>query len=248
MIEALHVSHQYKSERGAVEALRDVSLCLQADEFACLVGPSGCGKSTLLRILAGILEPSEGDVRWIAEHDHQERIGYVFQDSNLMPWRSVRDNIALPLEVSGVSKEARIQQADDLIELVGLTGFADALPAELSGGMAQRAAIARALIQQPNILMLDEPFGALDAITREGLGEELLRIWRARHSTVLMVTHSINEAVLLADRVYVMSPRPGHIQAEVTVDLPRPRSLDVLYGAQAGALTKEIRAALDVAH
>lgn len=247
MIEALHISHSYDSDRTPVQALSDVNLTLQPNQFSCLVGPSGCGKSTLLRVLAGLLEPTVGEVRWSGLPDGQRHIGYVFQDSNLMPWRTVQENITLPLEVSGVDKNVRRQQSNDLIDLVGLTGFEDALPSELSGGMAQRAAIARALIQQPDVLMLDEPFGALDAITRESLGEELLRIWRARHSTVLMVTHSINEAVLLADRVYVMSPRPGTIRAEIEVDLPRPRSLDVIYGQHAGEISRAIRNALDVA-
>ncbi len=246
MIKALNISHTYASDRAPVEALADVNLTLYPDEFACLVGPSGCGKSTLLRILAGLLQPSAGSIKWQGMAAVRRRIGYVFQDSNLMPWRSVRDNIALPLEVNGVGKAERTQQADALITLVGLSGFEEALPAELSGGMAQRAAIARALVQQPDVLMMDEPFGALDAITREMLGEELLRIWRARHSTVLMVTHSINEAVLLADRVYVMSQRPGTVRAEIEVDLPRPRSLDDIYGERGTAIGKAVRSALHV--
>ena len=242
------ITHFYESDGGPLHVLDDVGFGLARNEFVCLVGPSGCGKSTLLRILAGLLPPTGGSV-WLDGEPvlrPHRKIGVVFQQSNLMPWRTVLDNIALPLELEGAGAEERHAAARELIALVGLEGFEAAYPAELSGGMAQRVAIARALIQEPEVLLLDEPFGALDAMTRDLLGEELLRIWQARHSTVLMVTHSISEAILLADHVLVMSPRPGHIEAAFTVNLPRPRTLEVLHCAEAGELARAIRAALRV--
>jgi NitT/TauT family transport system ATP-binding protein len=243
---ASRVGHVYPGDAGPLAALEGVSFGLKSDEFVCLVGPSGCGKSTLIRILAGLLEPTGGTVtldgRPVA--GPQRQVGLVFQQSNLMPWRSVIDNIALPLELSGVDAERRYHEAGELVSLVGLEGFERAFPAELSGGMAQRVAIARALIQKPEVLLLDEPFGPLDAMTRELLGEELLRIWEARHSTVLMVTHSIGEAILLADRILVMSPRPGHIAHTFEVDLPRPRSLEMLHYPAAGELSQAVRAGI----
>jgi NitT/TauT family transport system ATP-binding protein len=246
VLNAAHLSHVFESDGGWLPVLRDVSLSLNRGEFVCLVGPSGCGKTTLLRILSGLLEPGEGTVAIdnqpiVGPH---RKVGNVFQQANLMPWRTVQDNIALPLELNGVSKPARIAAARDLIDLVGLLGFESAYPAELSGGMAQRVAIARALIQDPEVLLLDEPFGPLDALTRDVLGEELLRIWQARHSAVLMVTHSISEAVLLADRVLVMSPRPGHIEATFPIDLPRPRTLDMVHSPAAGRVAEAVRAAI----
>ncbi len=248
LLSAQHVSHVYQNG-GLLVALHDVNLALHAGEFACLVGPSGCGKSTLLHALAGLLLPSQGTVMLGDEvvTRPRRRIGYVFQNANLMPWRTVLDNVALPLELRRVPRAEREAAAREQIALVGLAGFEGAYPAELSGGMAQRVAIARALITRPDVLLLDEPFGALDALTREQLGEELLRIWAAGEtSAVLMVTHSISEAILLADRVLVMSPRPGHIDASFPVDIPRPRSLDMLHRPEAGALARAIRAAIRV--
>jgi len=249
MLEAHNISHTYHTDNGTIHALDDVNLTVAEDEFACLVGPSGSGKSTLLRILAGIIEPTHGSalLNGMPVGGHQQRIGYIFQQANLMPWRTVLENIALPLELEGLEHPKRLNAARQMSELVGLSEFEDTYPAELSGGMAQRVAIARALIHEPDVLLLDEPFGQLDAITRETLGEELLRIWNAaRHSTVLMVTHSISEAVLLADRVFVMSPRPGHIDAAFDLGLPRPRSVDILYTPDATEISRQIRSALDV--
>lgn len=246
VLTAQHVSHVFETDNGPLPALRNVNLSLARNTFTCLVGPSGCGKSTLLRILSGLVIPTGGTVAIDGQPISKPHpaIRHVFQQANLMPWRTVLDNIALPLELAGVPKDEREAEAAALVSLVGLTGFETSYPSELSGGMAQRVAIARALIQQPEVLLLDEPFGALDAMTRDALGEELLRIWQARESTVLMVTHSIAEAILLADRVLVMSPRPGHLEASFEVDLPRPRTLAMQHSPEAGALAQAIRGAL----
>jgi NitT/TauT family transport system ATP-binding protein len=240
------ITHSYKSAHGMLETLHSASLDVHHDEFVCLVGPSGCGKTTLLRILSGLLKPTRGRVFLDGQpiHAPHPRIRHVFQQANLMPWRTVLDNIALPLELAGATKITRENAARQMISLVGLGGFDRAYPSELSGGMAQRVAIARALIDQPEVLLLDEPFGALDALTRDQLGEELTRIWQESKGAVLMVTHSIPEAILLADRVLVMSPRPGEISAEYQIVLPRPRTLDMVHQASAGKLAHQIRAAL----
>ncbi|MBN1566121.1 MAG: ABC transporter ATP-binding protein [Anaerolineae bacterium] len=237
------ISHTYTGGSGTLLALDDVTLHLARESFVCLVGPSGCGKSTLLRILAGLLTPTTGHV--LLENQPithpQRRIGIVFQQANLMPWRTVYGNLMLPLELAGLPILARAERMNAMLELTGLDGFADAYPAELSGGMAQRVAIGRALIHHPEVLLLDEPFGALDALTREQMSEELLHIWVKYRKTVLMVTHSIPEAVLLADRVLVMSPRPGALIADITIPLPRPRSLDLLHQPEFVALTEQLR-------
>jgi NitT/TauT family transport system ATP-binding protein len=246
ILSAERVSHTF-TDTGRLAVLRDVSVDVQSDEFVALVGPSGSGKSTLLYILAGLIMPTSGVVRFDGAplDGPQRRIGFVFQHANLMPWRSVLDNIALPLELAGAAPHEREAAAHSLIGLVGLQGFEEAYPAKLSGGMAQRVAIARALITEPDVLLLDEPFGALDALTREQLGEELVRIWQEQpNRAVVMVTHSISEAMLMADRVLVLSPRPGHVAAAFDVSLPRPRTLDSLGSADAAALAKEIRAAI----
>ncbi len=243
ILAAEQISHVYASPSGDVAALDAVTLGVARESFVCLVGPSGCGKSTLLRILAGLLEPSEGrallDGQPITRA--QRRIGVVFQKANLLPWRTVYDNLVLPLELSGLPPDTRAERAAGMLELTGLSAFADAFPAELSGGMAQRVAIGRALIYHPEVLLLDEPFGALDALTREQMSGELLRIWARYRKTVLMVTHSIPEAVLLADRVLVMSPRPGHIIHDQTIPLPRPRTLDLMHEPDFVALTEHLR-------
>ncbi len=243
---AEHINHVFDGDSGPLAALHDVTFSLGRDELICLVGPSGCGKSTLLRVLAGLIVPTGGRVLLdgLPINGPDPRVGMVFQASNLMPWRTVIENVALPLELAGVPRAGREDAARDLLALVGLEGFETLYPAELSGGMAQRVAIARALIGQPEVLLMDEPFGALDAMTREILSEELLRIWQARQSTILMVTHSISEAILLADHVLVMSPRPGTIEACYEVTLPRPRTLDMLHRPEAGDLAAAIRAAI----
>ena len=237
------ISHTYSDPSGDVLALNDVSLQLSRESFVCLVGPSGCGKSTLLRILAGLLPPTAGRV--LLEDQPitraQRRIGVVFQKANLMPWRTVHANLSLPLELAGLPPSERLQRTEAMLDLTGLAGFANAYPGALSGGMAQRVAIGRALIHNPEVLLLDEPFGALDALTRETMSEELLRMWAKHRKTVLMVTHSIPEAVLLADRVLVMSPRPGRLICDLPVPLPRPRNLDLLHRPDFVALTEQLR-------
>ncbi len=212
-----------------VQALYDIGLTIREREFVSLIGPSGCGKSTLLRIIADLVLPSEGLASINGEPPRRARlgreIGCVFQEPALLEWRRVQDNIALPLELAGVGRDERAARTAELLELVGLKGFERAWPRQLSGGMRQRAAIARALATRPRVLLLDEPFGALDQITRDRLNMELVRICEATRATVLLVTHSIREAVLLSDRVVVMSPRPGRIIADLAIDLPRPRTL-----------------------
>ncbi|MDK2980979.1 MAG: NitT/TauT family transport system ATP-binding protein [Chloroflexota bacterium] len=237
-----HVSKTFQDRNGSLEVLQGIHTAIHPQEFLCLLGPSGCGKTTLLRILAGLIEPTSGELRFPL--GTAPSIGLVFQQSNLMPWRSVLENILLPLEMRNVPHNQALERAQALIELVGLQEFTHAWPASLSGGMAQRVAIARALIQDPDLLLLDEPFGSLDALTREKMGAELLRIWQARRKTVVMVTHSISEALLLSDRVLVFSPRPARILLDLKVDLPRPRGEDIRYSADFQKMSKLIRTAI----
>lgn len=229
-----------------LEALAGADFSVMPNEFVCIIGPSGCGKSTLLRILGGLVRPTSGRVLLdgVACTEPQRRVGFVFQHANLMPWRSTLRNVMLPLEIHRMPREKAEHQAHELLDLVGLEDFADALPRELSGGMRQRVALARALVYDPDVLLLDEPFGALDALTRERMGWELLRLWQVRRKTVIMVTHNIQEAVFLSDRVLTMSPRPGRIEREVAIDLPRPRSLDDLYDPRFIELTHSLRNSL----
>jgi NitT/TauT family transport system ATP-binding protein len=227
MIEIDGVAKVYTpSDGNPVVALRDVSLTVSDNEFVALVGPSGCGKSTLLRVIAGLESPELGHVAIDGRVMHGPRrdIGIVFQTPTLLPWTDVLGNILFPLKVLRRYGRDAIDRAHELITLVGLRGFEKKLPHELSGGMQQRAAICRALVYEPSILLMDEPFGALDALTREEMGLELMRIWSERPKTIVFVTHSVPEAVLLADRVVVMTPRPGRIADVVTIGLPRPRS------------------------
>ncbi len=224
-LEVRNVSMTFHLPGGPLAALTNIDLTLQPGQFGAIIGPSGCGKSTLLRLIADILEPTGGTIAIggeppdVARRRHQ--IGFVFQAPTLLPWRTVRDNIRLPLDVAGATHAAL--SPDELIRLVGLSGFEQARPAQLSGGMQQRVAIARALLLKPGVLLLDEPFGALDEITRQRMNAELLRIWRETHTTAVLVTHALAEAVFMADQVIVMSPRPGRIVTVVAVDLPRPR-------------------------
>ncbi|PLX36336.1 MAG: ABC transporter [Hyphomicrobiales bacterium] len=219
----------FPTSSGDLEALRGVDMTVGRHEFVAVLGPSGCGKSTLLRLTAGLIKPTSGTVEVFGYKVHEPRddVGIVFQKPTLLPWANVEDNVVFPIrhKVGRVAPEDR-ERARDLIEMVGLKGFEKRLPSELSGGMQQRVGIARALLLDPDILLMDEPFSALDALTREEMGFELLRIWQERPKTVLFITHSISEAVLLADRVIVMSERPGSVIADFTVPLPRPRTVD----------------------
>lgn len=232
----------YRDPKGDLDALEDVSFTLQDQEFLSVLGPSGSGKSTLLRVIAGLLQPTSGRISLHKQGD--VRIGLVFQYANLMPWRTVIQNILLPLEIAGVSEAAAYNKALEMVHLVGLEEFIDAWPDDLSGGMAQRVAIARALVQDPDLLLLDEPFGSLDALTRERMGTELLRIWQSSRKAVVMVTHSISEALLLSDRVLVLSPRPGEIILDQPVGLRRPRSEEIRYSEEFLKLERKLRSSL----
>jgi NitT/TauT family transport system ATP-binding protein len=237
-----NLSAVFPDSNGGLRALDGVSFEICPQEFVCVLGPSGSGKSTLLRILAGLLQPSSGKVTFHGgEHPG---IGMVFQQANLMPWRTVSENLMLPLELAGVESGVSRQKAQEMMELVGLEGFDSYWPRDLSGGMAQRVAIARALIHDPDLLLLDEPFGSLDALTRERMWMELSRIWQARQKTVLMVTHSISEALFLADRVLVLSQRPGKVKMDLEVDLPRPRKDEMRYTAHFGVLARQLKEAI----
>ena len=232
--------------REGVTALSEVSLDIQRDQFVTVVGPSGCGKTTLMKLVGGLQAPFSGTVKLDGEvlARPSRKVGMVFQRPILLPWRSVLDNVLFPFEMLGEPVEPHRDEARRLIEMVGLGGFEKALPSELSGGMQQRVSICRALIYDPELLLMDEPFGALDAMTREDLSFELLRIWDERKKTVVFVTHSIAEAVLLADRVIVMTARPGKVVMDVPITLPRPRTPDTEFTPEFSQLAKTIRAAV----
>lgn len=236
----------FPNGNGGLRVLKDISFEVRQSEFICLLGPSGSGKSTMLRILAGLLPYEGGEVLLEGEHldGPRQGVGMVFQKSNLMPWRTVRENITLPLELQNISADQAAEKAQALIELVGLQGFEDSLPRDLSGGMAQRVAIARSLMHDPELLLLDEPFGALDAITRERMAEELLRVWNASCKTVIMVTHDISEAIYLADRVLVFTDRPARISLDLKVELPRPRLEEMRYTPAFGRMAQKLRQAI----
>ncbi len=244
VIAARALSKAYATRDGSVAALERISFSVGEGEFVAVVGPSGCGKSTLLKILAGLLPPSTGEaiLRGTPIAGPRRDIGVVFQSPVLLPWRTVLDNVLLPVDVQHLDRERHLKLALDLLELVGLQGFEHRYPWELSGGMQQRVAITRALIHDPALLLMDEPFGALDAMTREHMNLELQRIWLDKRKTVVFITHSIPEAVFLGDRVLVMTPRPGRIMDDRKVDLTRPRSLDVMNTPGFGEHVRHIRA------
>ena len=237
------LSAVFSNENGGLHALENISFDVHPREFVCVLGPSGSGKTTLLRILAGLIKPASGT--FVFGHGEQPSTGMVFQQANLMPWRTVIENIKLPLEIKNMDEISARNKTHEMIELVGLQGFADSLPRDLSGGMAQRVAIARALIHDPDLLLLDEPFASLDAMTRERMWTELSRLWQMRQKTVIMVTHSINESLFLADRVLVLTQRPGKMKLDVEVDLPRPRKDDIRYTSHFGRLARKLREAIE---
>ena len=245
-IELHDISRSFDIKGAPLHVLDGLDLRVAEREIVAIVGPNGCGKSTLLRVIGGLLPPDRGSVlafdSTVAGPD--PRIGLVFQEPRLLPWRDVLANVAFPLELAGVGRAEREERARSALRLTGLDGFADAYPDQLSGGMAQRAALARALAPEPDVLLLDEPFSALDAMTRERLDAELLQLWGQTGSTIVLVTHSISEAVFLSDRVLVMSQRPGRVVAEVPVAVPRPRSLTSGGASTFGRAADEVRAVL----
>lgn len=231
---------------GDLPALGPLTFNIESGSFVSLVGPSGCGKSTLIRLLAG-LQPATRGAALLGDtpvDGPSPQVGLMFQDANLLPWRTIHENMALPLELAGVPRSERDRAITEMLPGLGLADFANAYPAELSGGMAQRVALGRVLLQEPAVLLLDEPFGALDAMTREQISLDLLRIWRSRHQTILMVTHDINEAILLSDRVLVLSPRPGQLVADVPVMLDRPREIQQMYDRHFAELVQRVRTAI----
>jgi len=241
------VDKEYATRSGdGVTALKGISLEIRENEFVTLVGPSGCGKSTVLKIIGGIIKATRGLVEFDGRplEKPSREIGMVFQRPILLPWRSVLDNVLFPFEMMGRNVREHVDEARRLLDMVGLSGFENALPRELSGGMQQRVSICRALVYDPKLLLMDEPFGALDAMTREELGIELLRIWTERRKTVVFVTHSITEAVFLADRVIVMTPRPGKVVLDLRIDLPRPRTIDVEFTPEFKAYADAVRDAI----
>lgn len=251
------LEHRYATEGQEVLALTGIDLSIRKGEFVVLLGPSGCGKTTMLRIMAGLIRPTTGLVEiggrplWnnrVRDDQAVRELGVVFQDANLFPWMTIEDNISLPLKLRNVDRARRRAKARELAGLVGIDGFEKRWPRELSGGMRQRAAIARALSLDPGILLMDEPFGALDAMTRDSMNVELQRIWMATSCTVVLVTHSITEAVFLADRILLLSPRPGRMDTLLDVGFARPRDLYVQGSPEFQAMVAELRQRLDAMH
>ena len=247
LIEVENLSLSYRTEDTSVNALASVSLKVKENEFVSILGPSGCGKSTLLKAIGDLITPTTGKIAIAGEEPKRARekcqIGFLFQDGVLLPWKSTLDNVTFLSGLAGRGSDR--DKAQQLIDLVGLRGFEHSMPHELSGGMQQRVSIARALMLNPILLLMDEPFGALDEITREKMNLELLRIWSEFRKTVLFVTHSISEAVFLSDRVVVMTARPGRIQQIVEIDLPRPRTSEMRFSAKTADLVRELH---DILH
>ena len=250
LIQGQHVSKVYGTATGPLVALDDVSFHVDEGEFISLVGPSGCGKSTLLSILGGLEAKTEGTLIVGGKHHDAPRadIGMMFQTSVLFPWRSIRENVRLPGVILGLDKKQQAVRTEELLDMVGLNGFGERYPDELSGGMRQRVGLARLLAHDPQMLLMDEPFGALDEFTRETMNLELLRIWEKTRKTVIFVTHNIGEAVFLSDRVFVMTPRPGRLEGVVEIDLPRPRTTKTMREPRYSELVFEIRRMLGVDH
>lgn len=248
IVDANAIGKTFEGRSGQVEAVRDIDLQIEPGEFVSLIGPSGCGKSTLLRLVADLIQPTTGTLTINGKDTRQARIdgdyGIAFQRATLLDWRTVERNVELPLELAGMDSRGRSERARELLGMVGLDDFADHYPWQLSGGMQQRVAIARSLVQHPPLLLMDEPFGALDEMTRESMQQELMRIWRDTGTTVIFVTHSIPEAVFLSTRVVVMSARPGRITAEIAIDLPQPRDFEVRESPRFFDLLTEVREAL----
>jgi len=232
----------YPTKGGEVCAIQDVTFDVYRGEFITLVGPSGCGKTTLLKIISGLLPKTDGELTFASEGDSGTRreVGMVFQKPVLLKWRSIVDNVLLPVEILRLARQSYVAKAIELLNLVGLNGFEKSYPNELSGGMQQRASISRALVHDPQLLLMDEPFGALDALTREKMNLEILRIWEETQKTILFVTHGIQEAVFLADRVIVLSARPARMVAAIDVNLPRPRTMELKAEKEFGQLCLEI--------
>lgn len=242
-VEVTDVGHVYETGSGTTEALTDISFRVETGRFVSIVGPSGCGKSSLLMMIAGLVQPTRGTIvaggRPLVQPD-PTRIGVVFQDASLYPWLTARANVEFPLSLRHVDHKIRRERAEEALELVGLAGFADKHPHELSGGMKQRVALARGLVQDPPILLMDEPFAALDEQTRLTMGDEVLRIWERTRKTIIFVTHGLSEAIHLSDEVLVLTSRPGKLVDRVPVDLPRPRSFEVMGGRRFEELRERI--------
>jgi NitT/TauT family transport system ATP-binding protein len=248
IIDVQNVSKYFGKSSDSVVALKNVSLSVQPGEFVSLIGPSGCGKSTLLRVIGDLLQPSEGKVTVKGKAPAQARLdrdyGIVFQSPVLYDWRTVRKNVELPLEIMQTSKSEREQRSSKMLELVGLKDFQHRFPWQLSGGMQQRVSIARALSFNPSILLMDEPFGALDEMTRDRMNMELLNIWSQTNTTIIFVTHSIAEAVFISSRVVIMTPRPGKIEKLIEIDLPRPRGVETREQTRFFELVTQVRESL----
>jgi NitT/TauT family transport system ATP-binding protein len=247
-IQVLNISLDYQTNVGVLSALREVSFDVLEGRFITIIGPSGCGKSSLLNVLGGILQPSSGEVLVnripLTQIDRRNLVGFVFQEDVLLPWRNILENVRLPLEILHTEKSELREKPLKYLEMVGLLDFRSAYPRELSGGMKQRVGIARALVSDPPILLMDEPFAALDEITRMEMSQELLNIWQRTGKTIIFVTHSINEAVFLSDQIIVLTPRPGRIVRVIDVTLSHPRNLDILSSREFFDLMKLVRNSL----
>jgi NitT/TauT family transport system ATP-binding protein len=231
------VTKIFKTHRQAITAVKDICFTIDEGDFVSLIGPSGCGKSTVIRLLDDIIKPTKGDIYIDGElipkkkkisPEQIKKMGFIFQQPNLLPWLTVRGNVALPLRVFGLKEKKWEENVDRLIDMVGMTKYKNAYPTEISGGMVQRVGVIRAMVHEPEILLMDEPFGALDEMTREQLNIELLEIWRKTKKTIIFITHNVEEAILLSSKVYVMGTNPGRIVSDVKIDLPRPRSLEMI--------------------